>query len=92
VVTFCVDSFIEGQNKNNEKVIPKIWIFFIYNRYSKYSSNRIVKDIVIDFINENYHCKILIESIWQKSTNQIGSFIFFQIDKNRATENPRNLI
>jgi hypothetical protein len=30
VVTFVVGSFIEWQNKNNEKV-PKICIFFIYS-------------------------------------------------------------
>jgi hypothetical protein len=31
VVTFFVASFIEGQNQNNEKVIAKICIFFIYS-------------------------------------------------------------
>ena len=56
MVTFFVGSFIEGQNKNNEKVIPKIckgkiWIMkksskkFVYFLY-----------IVIDYYYVSLYC------------------------------------
>jgi hypothetical protein len=76
VVTFFVSSFIEGQNKNNKKVIPKNCIFFIYS-------------YLLFFVDSFFKSKI---EIMKKSSQKFVSFLYILNSNRYILGQPRKLI